>query len=145
VGIFEPARIRKDKRSQAIEPVVRRADPLLRASFTQLDPRVMTIPDNRLAYAHFAFGAISELATEAGLDETQCLAALVVCLQRTPGFLPQDVSHLVGRCMNSAEQAENRQAREIGAQAVREWEAKVNPNVSSALATFLSPQPSRLG
>jgi hypothetical protein len=119
--------------------VVTRVDPFLRASIAEIDPRIMTIPEKRLVYAHFAFGAIAELATEQEVDETQCLAALVVCLQRTPEFSPQDVSHLVGRCMNTAGQAQSDQARQAGAQGVRDWEAKVTPKSPSPLVALLTP------
>nr|MBS0021379.1 hypothetical protein [Gammaproteobacteria bacterium] len=88
MGIFEQPHLRRDERRQAVDALVTQVDPFLRAYFAQLDPRVMTIPEKRLAYAHFVFGAIAVRATEQGLDETQCLAALVVCLQKTPEFSP---------------------------------------------------------
>lgn len=141
MGILPRPGIQKDKRRQAIEPVIRKVDPLLRAALAQLDPRIMTIPEKRLAYAHFAFGAIAELAAELELDETQCLAALVVCLQGTPDFSPQDVSHLVGRCMNTAEQAPNRHARQMGAQAVRHFNSSADSNTPSPLVKLLHPGP----
>lgn len=140
MSIFEQPHIRRDKRSQAIDPIVARVEPFLQAALTEVDPRVMTIPEKRLAYAHFAFGAIAELAADQALDETQVLAALVVCLQRTPGLSPEDVSHLVGRCMNSAEQAPNRQAGQMGAQAIRGWQGKNATNVPSPLMALLMPQ-----
>ncbi|MGF1616149.1 MAG: hypothetical protein ACFCVA_20165 [Gammaproteobacteria bacterium] len=124
MGIFQQPTIHRDQRSRAIDPVVTRVAALLRTCLAPLDPRVLTIPEKRLGYAHFAYGAIIELAAEQGLDKTQCLAALAVCLQQTPGFSPQDVSYLVGRCMNSMEHPQNQQARQVGAQAVRDRELK---------------------
>ncbi|MGC1951200.1 MAG: hypothetical protein WA970_01160 [Gammaproteobacteria bacterium] len=88
MGIFEQPHLRRDERGQAVDALVPQVGPFLRAYFAQLDPRVMTTPEKRLAYAHFVFGTIAARATEQGLYETQCLAALVVCLQKTPRFSP---------------------------------------------------------
>jgi hypothetical protein len=93
----------------------------MRPSLAMVDSRDLTIPIKRRRLAQFAYGALQRLAAAYELDETQSLAVLVVYLQGVSGIHPQEVSQLVGSCVQIEADAPGQEAARRGAVAMDRW------------------------
>jgi hypothetical protein len=125
-------------RIAAAQQVGMEVDPMLRACLPAADSRDLTIPARRRRLALFAWGAILAAPEARRLDETQRLAALVWCMNRLPGFSPQDVSGLVNHCMNTADEPESLEAIAVGQSAIRAWQAGDRQSAMDALPRLLA-------
>jgi hypothetical protein len=112
-----------ERRRRRIDRLKDKLDAFMRPSQSLVDSRDMNVPERRGRYALFVYGAIDALAEEDELDETERLAILVMFLRTTAQIHEQDVSMLVGRCMNEAGQPEGQAVMGEGLRAMRQWVA----------------------
>jgi hypothetical protein len=110
-----------ERRRRRIDRLKDKLDAFMRPSQSLVDSRDMNVPERRSRYALFVYGAINALAEEDELDETERLAILVMFLRTTAQMHEQDVSMLVGRCMNEANQPGGQVVMGEGLRTMRQW------------------------
>jgi len=110
-----------ERRRRRIDNLKDKLDAFMRPSQSLVDSRDMNVPERRGRYALFVYGAIDALAEAHELDETERLAILVMFLRTTARMHEQDVSTLVGRCMNEAGQPRGQAVTDEGFRAMRQW------------------------
>ena len=113
----------------------------MRPSLAMVDARDLTIPLKRRRLAQFAYGALERLGQRYELDETQILAVLVVYLQGMSGSHPQEVSTLVGSCVQLADDPGGQRFAQRGAAAMEQWLSGDAGTAVQALAVSFAEDP----
>ncbi len=131
-------RRREEQKTDKLALLAQRLDAFLRPSLSLVDSRTLTIPEKRVRYALFIYGAITSLAQDEELDETQALAVLVRFLGLSSRLNDHEVSRLVSICASSSDTEENRPAVSAGAQAMGDWLRGETRTAVSALSQLLS-------
>lgn len=110
--------------------------PFLRAAHQHIDLRYFMTPRHHTLIYCFAYGALGIEATERDMDESRQLAALLLILQTLSEMSPQEISGMLGRCMQALDEKEGHDFVLTGARTYSDWR-QAEPTASQILAEKL--------
>ncbi len=131
-------RRRENRQTRKLNALQKHMDALMRPSLSLVDSRDLTIPEKRESCALFIYGAVTVLAQREELDETEALAILVKYLNGTKRWHAQEISRLVGVCMESSRTGEGQMTVVVGGRAMAQWLDGDEGKAVSQLAQLLS-------
>ncbi len=129
----------RDQQARKLDAPVQGLESLMRPSLSLVDSRDLTIPEKRARYALFTYGAVSTLARNADLDETEALALMVRYLHSTGRWHEQEISWMVGLCVRDTTPEGSSSDVEAGEQAMTDWLNGETQTAVSRLSQLLSP------
>ncbi len=131
---------RRTQRRDPVKEASQEALQFMHAAKMHIDQRDLTIPRKHLLFYVYAYGVITGIGDETGMDETQALAALLLVLKGMSGLSDPDISNMIGKCMQKAGDAEGSAFVSRGREAIEAWKGG-DRSAAKALAVQLRDVP----